>query len=257
MMKMMTLQSEAGGAGRGGSRRGGERHQQVHEGAHDEAVRLLAVGPEVPAQHLLQPAPVVDAVAQHHLLHGPPEVAVRVGGLDGQRRGPVERRRPPLLLHDGARGLGLEEEPAVGPEAVDDELVLVRDGWFHQLRRRGEGRGGVGEAVVEVTAGGVGRVHGRLVLLPLVLVAVLAHGHDLRAAAPEGERLCLRARWPLPRRGRAEGGGGHGGGRGKALPCLAGVEEEGGERELLDHRCSIPNEQLAGEEAEARPYVRV
>ena len=127
-LKMAAL-LQAGGAGGGGSRsRGGERDEQVNEGADNEAVRLLAVGPEVPPEHLLEPAPVVGAVAQHHLLHGPPEVAVRVGRLDGQRRGAVERRGRLFRLHDGARGLGLEQEPAGGggAEAVDDRLVLVR-----------------------------------------------------------------------------------------------------------------------------------
>lgn len=232
-----------------------ERHEHVDEGADDEAVRLLAVGAEVPAEHLLQPAPVVDAVAQHHLLHGPPEVAVRVGGLDGQRRRPVERRRrtPPLLpphLHDGARGVGLEEEPAVGPEPVDDDLVLVL---VRRGRRRGEGRrrGGV-VAVVVVGGGGVGRVHGRLVLVLLgvalaAVAVVVARGHDLRAVAAEGERPCLRARRPLPRRRRAEGGGGHGGGRGEARVGLAGAEEEGGERELLHHHVLLDLESARGE----------
>jgi len=91
----------------------------------------------------------------------------------------------------------------------------------------------------------VGRVHARLVaalvpslllLLSLAAGVVVAHGHDLRSVvAPEGARPRLRARRPLPRRRRAEGGGGHGRRGGKALASLAGVEEEGGERELPDH----------------------
>jgi len=153
------------------SRRGREQKQRRRarragrRGADDETVRILAVRPEVPPEHLLEPTPVVGAVAQHHLLHGPPEVAVRVSGLDGQRRGAVERRRRRLFrLHDGARGLGLEQEPAGGggAESVDDRLVLVcGDGHGGLCWRRGEvealGRGGVGEPAGGVAIGGAGR----------------------------------------------------------------------------------------------------
>lgn len=165
-LKMPALLQARGAAGGGGSRsRGGERDEQVDEGADDETVRILAVRPEVPPEHLLEPTPVVGAVAQHHLLHGPPEVAVRVSGLDGQRRGAVERRRRRLFrLHDGARGLGLEQEPAGGggAESVDDRLVLVcGDGHGGLCWRRGEvealGRGGVGEPAGGVAIGGAGR----------------------------------------------------------------------------------------------------
>jgi hypothetical protein len=141
-----------GAAGAGGGGRRGHGDDEVDERGDDGGVGVPAVGAEVPRQHPLEPVPVAHAVRGHHLLHGSPEVVVRVGGVErhrdavneGRRRSrPQGRRRRRLPLEDGAGGpVGLEEEAVVGAEPPDDGVREV-------VGRRGLGLGGlaVGRAV--------------------------------------------------------------------------------------------------------------
>uniref|UniRef100_A0A8R7R2G1 Uncharacterized protein n=1 Tax=Triticum urartu TaxID=4572 RepID=A0A8R7R2G1_TRIUA len=184
-------------------------------------------------------------MAHYHLLHGRPEVAVRVRRVHGQRRRSLEWRRLVGLpaaaagggsadvLHlqlglvengggGGRRCVGLEEE-AAGAQGADDGLSLVGlNEPGGGLGRRGEAvvdRGeGVGEARVGAGVGQVGRVHGLVRRLMLLLL-------------PEGEGPWLLAGRPLPRGGRHGGGRGHGGrcsatGTGSTVHLLA-AEDEG------------------------------
>ncbi|PVH62292.1 hypothetical protein PAHAL_3G260900 [Panicum hallii] len=199
----------AAGAGGGGGRHGGN---EVDERGNDGGVGVPAVGAEVPRQHPLQPLPVAHAVRGHHLLHGRPEVAVRVGGVErhghavaegrgGRRRvlgrlaggggGPMRGGLGRLPLEDGAGGrLRLEEEAVVGAEAADD-------GVGHVVGRGGLGLGGravVGRAVdtVRRARGGVGE--GRL-------AGVKEEGRDGLGGGgrgPEGLGSWVLARGPHP-----------------------------------------------------------
>jgi hypothetical protein len=157
-LKMAAL-LQAGGAGRGGSTsRGGERDKQVDEGADDEAVHLLAVGPEVSPEHLLEPAPVVGTVAQHHLLHRPPEVAVQVGRLDGQRRGAaffaftmelvdsgsnrsrwvVDERRPWMITSSSSTATARRKKNRAGKDTRErrSAQLQLRIGWVFPRAKR-------------------------------------------------------------------------------------------------------------------------
>uniref|UniRef100_A0A0A9DLH1 Uncharacterized protein n=1 Tax=Arundo donax TaxID=35708 RepID=A0A0A9DLH1_ARUDO len=151
-------------SGAGGSAGGCHGDDEVHESGDDGSVDVPAVSAEVPREHPLEPVPVARAVRGHHLLHGRPEVAVRVGRLERHRHAVAEGRhrlvmagvRRRLPLEDGAgRRVWLEEEAVVGAEAADDGVGHVVSG---------RGRGGlrlggqaVGRAVGVVRArGGVG-----------------------------------------------------------------------------------------------------
>lgn len=139
----------AAGAGAGGGGGRGHGDDEVDKRGDNGGVGVPAIGAEVPCQHPLEPLPVAHAVRGHHLLHGSPEVVVRVGGVERHRhavaegrgrrgsrrlglggggsRAPQGRRtRRRIPLEDGAGGpVGLEQEAVVGAESPDDGVRNV------------------------------------------------------------------------------------------------------------------------------------
>ena len=192
-------------AGREG--RVGDGDDDVDERRQYGGVRVLAVGSQVPSQHLLQPAPVADPVRDHHLLHGHPEVHVRVLRLERHRHAADEGglaggvRR--LLLQYGARcrRSRVEEEPVGGAEAAHDGVV-GRVGGLGPRRRLGRR----GEAVGAVVPRGGGREGGLGGVEEDGGNGPGARGRRRRRRGAEGLRPWVLAGRPHPRRCGCRGG---------------------------------------------------